>query len=89
MIDPAANWCEGETTEGQRCLKDAVVDGLCVTHWRERESRKPPPHPSENWCTAATNSGSRCLRDAHTDGLCVTHWREANKDRPRKKRYVQ
>ena len=34
---PSENWCEGinlTKREGERCLRDAVADGLCKHHWR-------------------------------------------------------
>ena len=35
---PSENWCEGANLTkgraGERCLRDAVADGLCKPHWR-------------------------------------------------------
>lgn len=36
--DPANDWCSAALKDGRRCVNDAVKDGLCKRHWRERES---------------------------------------------------
>lgn len=36
--DPAADQCSARTKNGSRCTLNAVKDGLCKTHWRQREA---------------------------------------------------
>ena len=31
---PSEGWCAGTTKNGERCLNNAVTDGLCKMHWR-------------------------------------------------------
>ena len=31
---PSEGWCTGTTKNGERCLNNAVADGLCKMHWR-------------------------------------------------------
>ena len=41
--DPSLDWCEATTEKGLRCPMDAAKDGLCKTHWRQRERKRPQP----------------------------------------------
>ena len=41
--DPSLDWCTATTEKDVRCLLDAMKDGLCKTHWRQRERQRPQP----------------------------------------------
>ena len=32
---PSEAWCTATTKEGKRCIRDAVADDLCKSHWRQ------------------------------------------------------
>lgn len=40
-FDPSCNQCAGTlVTTGERCVEDAIKDGLCKRHWRLKNSRR-------------------------------------------------
>lgn len=70
---PSERWCLMRDPSGTRCTGDAVADGLCTKHWRQREAGTS--HPADNWCRWRNKDGERCLWNAQADGLCTKHWR--------------
>ena len=44
--DPKTDWCSATAKTGKRCQRDAVKDGLCSQHWREKAPPKPTGSPS-------------------------------------------
>lgn len=37
---PSTGWCAATTKSGNRCLNNAVTDGLCTRHWRMAYERE-------------------------------------------------